>query len=106
MAKDPKPVDPDKMSRTKQFIETYRMASKSDPRLGLWILGSFVLGAAAGFAVFFLLLPPRGILHAILSVAGALLLGTLLAMIVFGRRAQKAAYSQMEGQPGAAAAAL
>ena len=27
-------------------------------------------------------------------------------MIVFGRRAQKAAYSQMEGQPGAAAAAL
>lgn len=106
MAKDPKPVDPDKMSRTKQFVETYRMASKSDPRLGLWILGSFVLGAAVGFAVFFFLLPASGILHAVISVVGALLLGTLLAMIVFGRRAQKAAYSQMEGQPGAAAAAL
>jgi hypothetical protein len=106
MAKDPKPVDPDKMSRTKQFIETYRMASKSDPRLGLWILGSFVLGAAAGFAVFYFLLPGTGWLHIVISVVGALLLGTLLAMIVFGRRAQKAAYSQMEGQPGAAAAAL
>jgi hypothetical protein len=106
MAKDPKPVDPDKMSRTRQFIETYRMAKKSDPLLGVWILGSFLVGAAAGFAVFFWLLPTSGILHAVISVVGALLLGTLLAMIIFGRRAQKAAYSQMEGQPGAAAAAL
>jgi uncharacterized membrane protein YeaQ/YmgE (transglycosylase-associated protein family) len=105
MAKDSQPVDPDKMSRTKQFIETYRMARKSDPRLGLWILGSLLLGGAVGFVIFWLL-PSNGILHIILSVVGALLLGTLLAMIVFGRRAQKAAYGQMEGQPGAAAAAL
>jgi hypothetical protein len=105
MAKDPKPVDPDKMSRIKQFVETYRMAKRSDPRLGLWILVSFVLGAAVGFVVF-KILPGEGILEWILSVAGALLTGTLLAMILFGRRAQKAAYSQMEGQPGAAAAAL
>ena len=105
MAKDSQPVDPEKMSRTKQFIETYRMARKSDPRLGLWVLGSFVLGAAVGFGIFWLL-PSSGILHIVLAVVGALLLGTLLAMIVFGRRAQKAAYSQMEGQPGAAAAAL
>ena len=106
MAKDSKPVDPEKMSRSRQFIETYRMASKSDPRLALWILGSFLLGAAVGFSVFFWLLPTSGILHDVISVVGALLLGTLLAMIVFGRRAQKAAYKQMEGQPGAAAAAL
>jgi hypothetical protein len=105
MAKDSQPVDPDKMSRTKQFIETYRMARKSDPRLGLWILGSLLLGGAVGFVIFWLL-PSSGILHIVLSVVGALLLGTLLAMIVFGRRAQKAAYAQMEGQPGAAAAAL
>ena len=31
------------------------------------------------------------------------MLGLLLALIVFGRRAQRAAYGQMEGQPGAAA---
>ncbi|WP_395659733.1 DUF4191 domain-containing protein [Nocardioides sp.] len=106
MAKDPKPVDPDKMSRRKQFVETYRMASRSDPRLALWLLGSFVLGSAVGFVVFWLLLPTNGFLGTVIAVVGALLLGTLLAMIVFGRRAQKAAYNQMEGQPGAAAAAL
>ncbi len=37
---------------------------------------------------------------------GAFLVGLLLALIVFGRRAQKAAYGQMEGQVGAAASAL
>lgn len=105
MAKDPKPVDPEKMSRRAQFVETYRMAKRSDPRLGLWILGSFLLGAIAGFGLFYIL-PGEGWLGWLLAVVGGLLLGTLLAMVVFGRRAQKAAYSQMEGQPGAAAAAL
>ena len=106
MAKDPKPVDPDKMSRRAQFVETYRMASRSDPRLGLWLLGSFLVGAVIGFAIFFLLLPVDGVIGIIATVVSSLLLGTLLAMIVFGRRAQRAAYAQMEGQPGAAAAAL
>jgi Domain of unknown function (DUF4191) len=105
MAKDPKPVDPEKMSRVRQFIETYRMARKSDPRLPLWLIGCFVIGAAVGFALF-KVLPGDGYLEWLLSVVGALLLGSLFAMIVFGRRAQNAAYSQMDGQPGAAAAAL
>lgn len=105
MAKDPKPVDPDKMSRRAQFVETYRMAKRSDRRLGLWILGSLLVGGVIGFVVFWIL-PGEGALGVVLSVVGALLVGTLLAMIVFGRRAQRAAYAQMEGQPGAAAAAL
>lgn len=105
MAKEPKPVDPDQMSRTRQFIETYRMARKSDPRLPIYLIACFVVGAAAGFWLF-KILPGSGFLEWILSITGALLLGTLFAMIVFGRRAQTAAYSQMDGQPGAAAAAL
>ena len=105
MAKDPKPVDPDKMSRRAQFVETYRMARKSDPRLPLWILGSLLVGGVIGFVVFWIL-PGEGVLGIVLSIVGALLVGTMLAMIVFGRRAQRAAYAQMEGQPGAAAAAL
>ncbi|CAI9419229.1 DUF4191 domain-containing protein [Nocardioides sp. T2.26MG-1] len=105
MAKDPKPVDPDKMSRRAQFVETYRMAKKSDSRLNLWILGSLLVGGVIGFVVFWIL-PGEGVLGIVLSVIGALLVGTMLAMIVFGRRAQRAAYAQMEGQPGAAAAAL
>ena len=100
-----KETDPDKTSRRKQFVQTYRMAKRSDPAIGLWILGAFLLGAAVGF-VAFLLLPGDGTLGWVIAAFGGLLLGLLLALIVFGRRAQKAAYGQMEGQPGAAAAAL
>jgi hypothetical protein len=105
MAKEPQPVDPDQMGRIRQFVETYRMARKVDPRLPLWLLGAFVIGAAIGFGLL-TLLPGDSLLLWILRVVSALLFGTLFAMIVFGRRAQTAAYKQMDGQPGAAAAAL
>jgi len=105
MAKEPKPVDPDQMGRFRQFIETYRMARKVDPRLPLWLLGAFVVGAAIGFGLL-TLLPGDSLLQSVLRIVSALLFGTLFAMIVFGRRAQTAAYKQMDGQPGAAAAAL
>ena len=98
------PVTPPS-SRRQQFVQTYQMARKSDPRLGLWILGAFLLGAALGFAVVWLL-PGEGLLPTILSVVGALLVGLLLGLLVFGRRAQRAMYKQIEGQRGAAASAL
>ncbi len=103
--KKQKTTDPDKMSRRKQFVETYRMAKKSDRALPWWLLGTFVVVGALGFAVFFVL-PGSGTLGLVISIIGAVLFGTLATMIIFGKRAQKAAYSQMEGQPGAAAAAL
>jgi uncharacterized protein DUF4191 len=102
MAKEP---ETEKTSRRKQFVQTYRMAKRSDPAIGLWILGAFLLGAAVGF-VAFMLLPGDGALGWVIAGVGGFMLGLLLALIVFGRRAQKAAYGQMEGQPGAAAAAL
>jgi len=105
MAKDSTP-EPEKTGRIRQFIDTYRMSKKSDPRIGLWILGAFILVGGIGFVVFQFLLPGKGLLHGVLAVVGALLFGSLAALIIFGRRAQKSAYAQMEGQPGAAAAAL
>jgi hypothetical protein len=99
-------TEPDKMGRVQQFRETYRMTKKSDPAIGLWVWGSFALVGALGFFVFFVLLPGSGVLSLVLAIVGALLFGTLAALIVFGRRAQSAAYRQMDGQPGAAAAAL
>jgi F0F1-type ATP synthase assembly protein I len=90
--------EPEKQGRIKQFAETYRMARKSDPQLGLWIAGSFVVGALVGFGVFWLAAGHRSTLGMILTVVGAVMLGVLAALITFSRRAQKAAYAQMEGR--------
>lgn len=92
-------------SRRAQITQTYQMAKRSDPRLGWILLGTFLVGAALGFGLMWLL-PGSGLLSLVISVVSALMVGILLALLVFGRRAQKAAYTQMEGQPAAAAGAL
>jgi hypothetical protein len=97
---DPK-KDGDKPGRIKQVVQSYQMTKKADPRIGLVLLGTFLLAGLAGFALLLLLL--GGLVFAIIF---GVLVGSLAAMIVFGRRAQRAALAQIEGQPGAAAAAL
>jgi hypothetical protein len=92
-------------SRRGQILQTYQMAKRSDPRLGWIILGTFLVGAVLGFGLMWLL-PGDGVLSLVISIFGAVMIGLLLAMLVFGRRAQSAAYKQMEGQPAAAAGAL
>ena len=106
MAKSPTPAEPDKLSRRQQFAQTYQMATRSDPRLGVWVAGAGVLAALVGFGLFWLVTGRGGILSIALSVTGGLMLGVLAALIMFSRRAQKAVYGQMEGQVGAAAGAL
>ncbi|MFB9392761.1 DUF4191 domain-containing protein [Streptomyces coeruleoprunus] len=86
--------------RLKQIALTYKMTRRSDPKVGLVIagVGIVVFGALLGLG--FLIGHPvyLGILGFVLA---------FLAMaIVFGRRAERAAFGQMEGQPGAAAAVL
>ncbi len=101
----PKDVEPDKMNRRQQVVATYKMAKQNDRWLGLWVLGAFVIGAAIGFGLFFFF-PGGGPIGLAIAVAGGLLMGLLAAVVVFGRRAQKSAYRQMEGRPGAAGQAL
>lgn len=98
---------PKKMGKIKQFVQTYKIARKTDRWIGLWTLLSFVVGGALGVLAFWFL-PPRdaSIFKIIVLVLGAFAFGALAAVIVFSRRAQKAAFSQMEGKPGAAIAAL
>lgn len=110
MAKEPKQpkvreTDPAKMSRRRQIIETYKMSQQGDPRIGLWMLGTFIVAGAIGFGLFYLL-PGEGTLGIIFSVIGSLMFGLLAMMIVFSRRAQKAAFTRLEGQLGAGARAL
>jgi hypothetical protein len=101
MARKDKSAKPAKNGRMKQIAASYRMTKKSDPRIGLILLATFLVTAVVVFAV--LTLIPG---HWVLDLLGAVLLGVLVALIIFGRRAQAAGFAQIEGQPGAAAAAL
>ncbi|HJR39296.1 MAG TPA: DUF4191 domain-containing protein [Nocardioidaceae bacterium] len=92
---------PGKQGRLKQIAASYRMTKDVDPKIGLILLGVFLLAGAIGYGVFWLL--PGGL---VLDIIGAVMVGLMAVLIVFGRRAQKAAFSQIEGKPGAAAAAL
>jgi Domain of unknown function (DUF4191) len=98
MAKNDAPAE--KTSRLQQIRSAYQLTKKSDPRIGLLLAGIF-LGITAVFVVLGLLVgSPLVVIP--LGVALAFL-GTT---VIFGRRVEKAAYSQIEGQAGAAASAL
>lgn len=100
------PLDPSTMSRRRQILETYKMTREVDPAARWWMLGAFVVLGGLGFVLFEYVLPGEGTFKLVLSIIGTLLLGLLGVMIVFGRRAQRAAFRRLEGQLGAAARAL
>ncbi|MEG9225542.1 DUF4191 domain-containing protein [Aeromicrobium sp. Sec7.5] len=91
--------------RIAQMRQAFRITKNSDPNIGLILLLWFLLVGGV-FAVAMLLLFDRGVLGIILAVVFGILTGVLAALIVFGRRAERAAYAQVEGQAGAAASAL
>jgi Domain of unknown function (DUF4191) len=98
MAKKEEPEK--KQGRRAQIAQAYRITKKSDPKIGLILFGVFLLAAlVVGGLLWFLWHPVIGVMVGLPS-------GLLATMIVFGRRAEKAAYAQVEGQPGAAAASL
>ena len=90
-----------KEGRLKQIALVYQMTKKTDPRIGLILLGVFLVTALVAFGVFYLV--PGGW---VFDVITAVLFGVLAALIVFGRRAQKSQYAQIAGRAGAAAAVL
>ncbi len=99
------PLDPSTMSRRRQILETFRMTKEVDRAVGWWMLLAFLVCGGIGFGIFWLL-PGDGTISLIMAIVGGVLLGFLGMMIVFSRRAQKAAYTRLEGQVGAAARAL
>lgn len=98
--KAPKAPKPEGGGRLRQTLDAYKMTAKVDKLLPLWL----ILGFVAVFAVFFALALVIG--HVIIGSIVGFFGGVLGALIVFGQRVQKVAYSEIEGQPGAAAAAL
>ncbi|MFB6518300.1 DUF4191 domain-containing protein [Streptomyces sp. NPDC056401] len=86
--------------RLKQIALTYKMTRKADPKVGLIVAGVGIVTFGVFLAIGFLIDHP-----VYLGILGFLV--AFLAMaIIFGRRAETAAFGQMEGQPGAAAAVL
>lgn len=80
--------------------QNWRMTQKAFPTLPLEVGGFFLAGAlVAGIPVWIFLNWPTAILV-------GLPLGLLAGTFWFSRRAMRAAYSQVEGQPGAAAAVI
>jgi Domain of unknown function (DUF4191) len=103
MARNKTKKDPNKPGRIAQIRQSYQMTKTSDPKIGLILLGTFVIAALFAFAVMLLLFRGSSL---VFPIVFGVLFGTLGVLIVFGRRAQAAAISQIEGKPGAAAASL
>lgn len=91
--------------RLRQIRQAYKITKQSDTRIGLILLAWFVVvgGILGGASSLFFGTNTIGI---VLSAIFGVLTGLLAVLIVFGRRAERAAYAQVEGQPGAAAGAL
>lgn len=83
-----------------QVWQAYQMARRSDPAVTWWILGTFA--AVMAVAVVLGLLLSQLVYLLFVGLPFALLAG----MFVLARRAEAAAYKQIEGQPGAALSAL
>lgn len=86
--------------RLKQIGETYKLTKKTDPKIGLILAGIF-FGILAIFLIVGYVLG-----YLLYTVPLGIAFGLLAATVIFGRRAEKSAYSQIEGQAGAAAAVL
>lgn len=83
--------------KIKTIILGYKMTKERDPKLPWVMILAFVV------TVTVVVVPSILFLNVWIMLPFAILLGVLVALILFGRRAQKAAFGQVEGQPGAAA---
>jgi hypothetical protein len=88
--------------RRQQLWQAFQMQRKEDKRLLPYMIGAFVLIVAAGVTAGVVL---GGMNMITMSVFGVVL-GALVAFIIFGRRAQRSVFRKAEGQTGAAAWAL
>ncbi len=87
------------------MFQVFQMTRRYDKTAIWWMLGGFLLPIVLG-VVLALLLSRDQILGFVLYIIAGVLGGVLIFLIILGRRAERAAYSQIEGQPGAVGAVL
>lgn len=100
--------DPNKEpGRIKQMWQVLQMTRRYDPSVTYWLILAVLIPVLLGVALAFITSPPAtNILGFVLFIIIGIMGGILLFLIVLGRRAERAAYSQIEGQPGAVGAVL
>jgi hypothetical protein len=91
--------------RLKQMWQVFQMTRRYDDRAVLYIVLGIALPILGGVAMAVFL--SGGIVFTmVLWIVAGVLAGVLVGLIILGRRAERAAYSQIEGQPGAVGAVL
>jgi F0F1-type ATP synthase assembly protein I len=91
---------PKKPGRMKQIAEVFQMTRRNDPSAVWFMLLAFIGIIALGLLIGLL------IDNVITLMIIAIPLAFLAAIFILSRRAERAAFSQIEGKPGAAGAAL
>ncbi len=99
-SRKPKEAKAKKPSQLKQIGEVFKMTRRSDPQV-VWLMVLAFLGVIAVSLVIGLLLQ-----NPITGLIIGIPLGLLAAVFILSRRAERAAFAQIENQPGASGAAL
>jgi hypothetical protein len=100
-----KPAKPKKTGRLKQFWQVFTMTRKADPTV-VWLMLLALLGGALVGVLLAVLLSGGSVFTFVVWIIVGVFGGALGALILLGRRAERAAYGQIEGQPGATGAVL
>ena len=99
------PKAPKEPGRIKQMYQVFQMTRRYD-NLAVWFLLLGFLGPVLGGLLLAVLLSSDQVLGFVLYIIAGVLGGVLVFLIVLGRRAERAAYGQIAGQPGAVGAVL
>ena len=105
MAKQEKSKTPKKPNVFKQLFSVYKMTAKSDPN-SVWLaVLALAIGVGVGLGIAILISNGNAVTFGVSTFTGSFG-GVLAAMIVMSRRAERMAYGQIEGKPGAVGAVL
>jgi hypothetical protein len=92
-------------NRVKQMWQVFQMTRRYDSSI-VWLLILCLVVPVGLSIVLGVLLSRANVLGLVLYIIAGVLAGVLIGLIVLGRRAEKAAYGQIAGQPGAVGAVL
>jgi hypothetical protein len=99
------PKAPKEPGRFKQMWQVFQMTRRMDKAAPWWMLLWFIVPVAAGI-VLAIVIASGSILGMVLYIIAGVMGGVLGPLVVLGRRAEKVAYRQISGQPGAVGAVL